>query len=299
MFRGRLLVVAALLTLCGSAVASERAHAAFPGENGRIVFTWSSRSAVATVNDAGGDLDVVARSPSNCSRQAGDWSPNGHRLVFTGYCLDGRPYRLVTSRPDGSQREVIFQANSETNALNSPAWSPTGRSLAFIWVHFVPRLGRPVTDIFVIRRDGTHLRRVTNTPARVEGSLDWSSQNRLVFSRGGRPRTELFTIRPDGSKLRRLTNNDVTDQLPDWAPGGGRLTFVRGHEIWTMGIRGGNQRMIATSGFSPAWAPDGSLIAYVNNDLEIHTVEPSGQGDVSIGNPVTGDVASDLDWQPR
>ena len=66
-----------------------------------------------------------------------------------------------------------------------------------------------------------------------------------------------------------------------------------------MGIRGGNQRMIATSGFSPAWAPDGSLIAYVNNDREIHTVEPSGQGDVSIGNPVSGSVASDLDWQPH
>jgi TolB protein len=94
----------------------------------------------------------------------------------------------------------------------------------------VQRLGRDVADIFVIRRDGTHLRRVTNTPAQGEGSLDWSIQNRLVFSQGFRRQAELFTIRPDGSGLRRLTNNDVADTDPDWAPGGGRFTFVRGFD---------------------------------------------------------------------
>lgn len=305
-FRGRVLffVSAALLVLSSAAAAwPDRAQASFPGENGRLVFTWYNEARfaffVVTVNDAGGDRDTVAGCVHDCTHEAGDWSPNGRRLVYVRQPNHGQ-ISLVTSRPDGSDRKYVYRVNGDNNLLISPAWSPSGRRIAFARVHFVPRLGRNVTDLFIIRRDGAHLRQITNTPGlKVLGALDWSIRGTLVFTQGRRSEAELFTIRPDGSGLLRLTNNDVADGDPDWAPDGRRLTFVRGSdEIWTMRARGANPGMIG-SGFSPAWAPDGSLIAFVSGaDSEIHTVEPSGQGEVSIGDPAPGNIWF-LDWQPR
>jgi Tol biopolymer transport system component len=112
-------------------------------------------------------------------------------------------------------------------------------------------------------------------------------------------RFELFTMRPNGKALRQLTDNNVRDSEPDWGPGGGRLAFVRGGEIWTMNASGENASSIA-SGHSPTWAPDGSLIAFVSAaDGAIHTVKPSGEDETSIGNPTDEGRISELDWQPR
>jgi Tol biopolymer transport system component len=302
--RGRVLFVsAALLILCSAAATwPDRAQASFPGENGRLVFTWYNLDRLAffvfTVNDAGGDRDAVARCDHECSHEAGDWSPNGHRLVYVRQPSHG-PISLVVSRPDGSDRDVIFQANGDRNVLVSPVWSPTGRGIAFTWIHFVQRLSRDVRDIFVIRRDGTHLRRITDSPHILKTGIDWSIQNRLVFSQGSRHHAELFKMRPDGSHLLRLTHNNVPDTEPDWAPGGVRLTFVRDGEIWTMRASGSDAEQIALGG-SPAWAPNGSLIAFTSgaDDDKIHTVEPSGQGEVSIGDPFPISIWG-LDWQPR
>jgi hypothetical protein len=67
-----------------------------------------------------------------------------------------------------------------------------------------------------------------------------------------------------------------------------------------MGAWGGNAELVASPGDSPAWAPHASPIAYFSlADDQIHTVRPSGQGDVSIGNPVSGNPIFGLDWQPR
>jgi Tol biopolymer transport system component len=160
-----------------------------------------------------------------------------------------------------------------------------------------------VSDIYAMSRSGNNLTRLTNTRRVTEDELDWSSRNLLVFraSRGRSRlnRYELYTMRPNGQDRRRLTNNHVPDAQPDWAPGGRRLTFVRGAEIWTMRARGGNASS-AASGHSPTWAPDGSLIAFVSaDDLAIHTVRPSGADDTLLGDPVDHGSIFQLDWQPR
>jgi hypothetical protein len=105
-------------------------------------------------------------------------------------------------------------------------------------------------------------------------------------------------MRPNGEELRRLTLNRVPDEEPNWAPGGRRLTFVRGGDIWTMSAAGENARRIA-SGRSPAWAPDRSVIAFVGTDGAIHTVKPSGNDETLIGSPVSRGGIWELDWQAR
>jgi hypothetical protein len=101
------------------------AHAAFPGQNGRIAFTVGPRdrgellsSTIETVLPSGqGRRRVHGTCPSGgCFETFPDWSPSGRRLVFPGEGglftarTDGTRVRRVTSKPP------IFQ----------PAWSQTG-----------------------------------------------------------------------------------------------------------------------------------------------------------------------------
>ncbi len=199
-------------------------------------------------------------------------------------------------RADGTDRRTVYSRPGQQ--LSSPVWSPNGRWLAFARA---PAWDDHLDDIYVIRYDGTDLRRVTRTGWSYIRSNDWSSRNRLVLVIG-KPvtRFDVFTIRPDGLGRRRLTNNRVHERQLDWAPGGRRLTFVRDDQIWTMRASGTNARTLA-SGHSPTWAPDGSVIAFVGAaDGAIHTVKPSGEDETVIGSPVDdGLVISGLDWQPR
>jgi Tol biopolymer transport system component len=304
---GRILLGSALLLLLGSAVAwPEQARASFPGENGRLVFTWYLDRVVGTdllaTTLRGIDRRVLNHCQYGCHNTEADWSPNGRRLVYVQECTDAFCNNLVKVPPDGRPRKVIYEGGTEV-FLGSPVWSPDGRKIAFVEYRWSTRVGDWVSDIYLIGRNGTNLTRLTDTRRVAEDELDWSSRNLLVFraSRGRSRdnRFELYTMRPNGEDRRRLTNNHVPDTQPDWAPGGNRLAFVRNGEIWAMSASGDDASSVA-SGHSPTWAPDGRLIAFLSTaDGAIHTVRPAGAHDTLLGDPVDHGKVWQLDWQPR
>jgi Tol biopolymer transport system component len=295
---GRVFVAVTVASIL-AAVSPDRARGSFPGENGRFVLAWGyentsvgvSNLVLATANAEAGDLRVLTPCEYGCGHQWGDWSPSGRRLVYAED-WDGDFLRLVTVRPNGSDLRVVHTTGS---FLESPVWSPNARRIAFVWYRWSNRVGNDVSDIYVIRRDGTGLTRVTST-SRSERDLDWSSLNRLVFAKAG----ELFTMRPNGTALRQLTTTSARESQPDWSPDGTRVTFTRDGEIWRIGRWGRNALKVASSGHSPTWAPDGSVIAFVSTtDGAIHTVTPWGADETFVGRPVDDGSIYQLDWQPR
>jgi Tol biopolymer transport system component len=298
-----------LAVLFAAAACPDSARAAFPGENGRFLLTWSrdvvegvSTTDVLAVSRGGRRLRAIAHAPGYWrGYHSGDWSASGRRVVYVA-THDGFRDKLVIARPDGSDKSVVYRGVF----LSSPAWSPNGRWIAFVAWRSSIRVRDWVSDIYIIRRDGTRLTRLTRTTWESEDELDWSSRNLLVFRSSRRrfwgSRYELFTMRPNGQALRRLTNNDLQDREPDWAPGGRRLTFIRRRfnnaEIWKMDASGENASLVASVASSPVWAPDGSLIAFLR-DRAIYTVRPSGRDETLIGSPVQRGSIGGLDWQPR
>jgi TolB protein len=96
------------------------------------------------VDTDGTDLRVLA------SGTAPDWSPDGTTLAYV------RHDRLCLLTVATRRRRCLLRGVS-------PAWSPDGRRLAF------SRDG----DLFVVRADGTHERRLTRTPSFFETAPDW------------------------------------------------------------------------------------------------------------------------------
>jgi TolB protein len=103
----------------------------------------------------------------------------------------------------------------------NPAWSPDGGRIAFAST----RDGDSATtgsDIYVIRADGTNIRRLTRDQKPV-GHPRWSPDGRqLVFrSTGDRvagtaAEVELYVVGADGTDMRRITENQLYDGQADW-----------------------------------------------------------------------------------
>lgn len=163
-----------------------------------------------------------------------------------------------------------------------PAWSPDGSQLAFASVR---RDG-----LWVMRADGSGLRRVTRSPT-IDLQPTWSPDGRrLAFARTvpgyG---TEIFVVGVDGRGLRRLTFNRGQDAEPDWAPNGRRLawSFTAARSRVRSGIHtmaaDGSLKRFRGEGIAPDWSPDGRSFAFAHEgELWTSAVDGTGRRPLSV-----------------
>lgn len=126
-------------------------------------------------------------------------------------------------------------------------------------------------DLFLMRSDGTKLRRITG-----RGAFDpaWSPDGKWIafVSNRSRPRNEaaaeIYVMRANGSGLRRVTRNRFVDFQPAWAPDGRRLVFqsttASGGGVAVINVNGTGFRRLTRGNLDagPAWSPDGRTIVY-------------------------------------
>lgn len=189
------------------------------------------------------------------------WSPSGSRIA---YASDGRRTSdIVLMRADGTHKRRIASFNSDRRVYGL-AWAPSGRHIAF--TQTMPDNAR---HVFVIRPDGTGLRRVTRDTKLQSQNPSWSpNSRRIVFDGGycalyGCPEWSIFTIRLDGSRIKRLTSGAWVT-TPDWSPDGSTIAYTGPGEddagdIWLMNADGSNERRVLTKpdsyDYEPDWQP--------------------------------------------
>ena len=157
------------------------------------------------------------------------------------------------------------------------------------WLTFQStRDGRACDQQYVVRIDGTGLKRVSNGNGKTTCGWFLPDGQRLFFasshahdstcpprpdpSKGyvwGLDRFDIYSVGRDGTGLRRLTNYNVYTAEGVLSPDGRRIVFTSlkdgDLDIYTMNVDGTNiRRLTTTPGYDggPWWSPDGTKIVY-------------------------------------
>jgi TolB protein len=158
-----------------------------PDDNGNYQFpSWSpdgKRLVVRVANPTTKGLAILdvdsgrltPLTPDSGADNLPSWSPKGDAIAFTSN-RDG-DWEIYTIRPDGSGLKRL--TDSPGNDAHS-AWSPDGRWIAFSSARggFKDEMargggGQAATDIFVMRADGSDVRRLTDDAAE-EGTVTFA-----------------------------------------------------------------------------------------------------------------------------
>jgi Tol biopolymer transport system component len=183
----------------------------------RIVFRFQKgddRTAdIYAMNVDGSRLENLTRN--RAMDYAPSWSPDGQRIVFASDRGGFFPHIYVMDA-NGSNPRRVGRSTGEY-----PSWSPDGRRIAF---GVLTGSSSSSFEIFVMRADGSKLRRLTRNRV-TDNCPSWSPGGRLIVfhrdARDGLPR--LYVMRPGGSDVRRLSS--APGEVPDWSPDGRYIVY--------------------------------------------------------------------------
>lgn len=193
--------------------------------------------------------------------------------------------------------------------VTSPAPSPDGEFIAFSGSVKTDAPVVPAPDIYVVRRDGTGLRQLTNGEA-ADFEPSWSPDGqRIAFTSSRANGTlDVWTMDVNGGSLRQLTQSRVTAPVAGsgtsassaaWSPDGQTLAYVVGADfrvqLWRMRADGSDKRQLFASATDnallPTWSPDGRYIVFTQQRIPatmtmLSAVSPDGQTAFPFGlNP--------------
>jgi predicted Ser/Thr protein kinase len=197
----------------------------------------------------------------------------GGRIVFVSNREDGRTLQLWTMNPDGTdQRQLTFGPGDKS----TPRWSPDGRRILYAADGGRDSFGRELgLDLFVIGAGGSEPQNLTANPG-DDSQGRWSPDGKSIA----------FTSTRSG-------DSDLIFVMPVDCPDGQPCTVEKPQRITMTGTFAPES--------SPAWSPDGGLIAVIARIR-------GALGRIFIGGPGGGGKAFDrrdriigadeLDWSP-
>ena len=193
--------------------------------------------------------------------------------------------------------ELIY-GRSTPGDVQTPAWSPDGRKLAFV----SERDGN--AEIYVMNADGSAQENLTRQPAN-DSHPSWSPDGRriaFVSRRDGN--SEIYVMNADGSGVRNLTRTPSSELDPAWSPDGRAIAFVQRKcvpnprdtrcattyetYLYVVNADGSGLRRLTTHPahlYNPSWSADGKTIRYGRSLVR---ADGSGHSELPRNVPLAG-----------
>ena len=243
---------------------------------------------IRLVHPDGSDDHRATARPAG-SQEHPDWSPDGSMLVFD---LDFTSLWTVDVATGKTRR--LYRCQTPCYFIQDGAWSPDGRSIAFVRAEADASGENTARSSIVVLRvaDGA-LRTVWSSPRRVDVVFAprWSPNGaRLVFELDRFVDARAATTEIRGARIGTiaasgaggpswLTGLGAVATMPDWNRKTGRIVFARGSRsivdhpddpsnLFTISPDGSrlrrltNYRPPATRATQPTWTPDGKRILF-------------------------------------
>jgi Tol biopolymer transport system component len=303
------MLAASMLALVGTV---KPAGAAFPGQNGRIVFEGRGTfgTDIFSITPGGTDKSQLTET-ENFNEFNPSYSADGTQVVFdTDRNGNQEIYKMTAGGSDETRlttdSTIFFAFDGE------PAFSPDGSEIVFARIN---QKGQNTTDrdidIYTMSANGGAATRVVDLDGNDAEPSFSPDGSKIVFdhSQAG-VGTSVYVVNRNGTDLRSLAEG----RNPSWSPDGSLITFERNAQIFVMSADGSNQRQItpessASDHLEPTFAPDCTRIAYVKDTF---TQDPEGEGGTRTFEIYTTDLAggdeqrviggservADPDWQP-
>jgi TolB protein len=171
---------------------------------------------------------------------------------------------LYVMRSDGGR---VRRLTHFEGTVEAPAWSPDGNTVAFA-AYDRQGFESKGSDIYTIRHDGSHLRRITKLGFATDPA--WSPDGRRIAFASIKY-GDLWVMTANGKSLRQLTRppRGLVDVTPTWSPDGKRIAFARRSsstgDVLVVDANGRHVRRLTTGDGdcrSPAWTPNGKRILF-------------------------------------
>ena len=226
------------------------------------------------------------------------WSADARAIAYTSW-RRGYPDIFVSNLYEGTMTSPAGGTAESHNFL--PAWSPDGSTIAFT----SNRDGN--SELYVVKADGSDLRRVTTHPA-IDTSPTWSpTGNQIAFTSDRTGSPQVYVVGADGTGIRRLTYEVYCDR-PTWSPDPYNeiaytsRTSSGGHDIKILDLATNQVRQITFgvgSNESPSFSPNGRHLAFTSNraggEKHIFTIGRDGRGLRQVTKVGNNEMAS---WSP-
>jgi TolB protein len=300
--------LAGLLIGCGSSPPSDSPQAARPAASapvldGRIVFTQQvgEHRDLFSIRPDGSGIKRLTQSRGEVGNPT--WSTDVELLVF-------EDQGITVMAGDGTDRHQVGPKGEQ----GQPAWSPDARSIVL-----ERDLPSGENGVWIMRSDGSRLRRLTHNPYVAQGGVDtdpnFSPDGRTIsFVRRRSPDEglgALFTMDRRGRSLRRITPwNAYPGTKHDWKPDGSLIAFSfdadpypgKSSNIMIVEPDGDGLRSLThhksgqVNAWVGSWSPDGRHLVYKSDrsgEFQLYVMDADGGNSHRIGSGLEDPALSD------